>query len=151
MLEPDRNQIDAFVKALFRHAGNKGYVSCRGFFEDESAKPFRITPASLTGGLDFIVDVAEDDARRAANDPRRVVFCPPLALFSNSDRAREIDIAAGLALSVECDQHPQEARERLEALLGPATLVVASGGKWIDPKTGEVLDKLHLHWRLSAP
>jgi hypothetical protein len=30
-------------------------------------------------------------------------------------------------------------------------MVVASGGKWIDPSTGEVHDKLHLHWRLAKP
>ena len=39
----------------------------------------------------------------------------------------------------------------LEGLLGPATLVVRSGGCWIDEQTGEVQDKLHLHWRLTEP
>jgi hypothetical protein len=36
-------------------------------------------------------------------------------------------------------------------LLGPATLVVRSGGSWIDDQSGEVQDKLHLHWRLTEP
>ena len=34
-------------------------------------------------------------------------------------------------------------------MLGPATLVVASGGQWKDPTTGEVQPKFHLHWRLA--
>jgi hypothetical protein len=28
---------------------------------------------------------------------------------------------------------------------------VASGGQWTDPETGEIQDKLHLHWRLTEP
>jgi hypothetical protein len=43
------------------------------------------------------------------------------------------------------------ARAKLEEILGPATIVVRSGGKWTDPATGEVQDKLHLHWRLRIP
>jgi hypothetical protein len=43
------------------------------------------------------------------------------------------------------------ARAKLEEILGPATIVVRSGGKWTDPATGEVQDKLHLHWRLRTP
>jgi AAA domain len=151
MLEPSRDQLEIFVDALFRHAGKEGFVSPRAFYEDDSAKPFRINPASLVGGLRFLVDVAEDDARRAAGAPKSVVFCPPLAVFSNKDRAREIDIAEGLALSVECDEHPLEAIMKLEEILGRATIVVASGGKWTDPKTGQIYDKRHLHWRLASP
>ena len=123
----------------------------RAFYEDNSKKAFRINPTALSGGLRFLVDVAEDDARRAANDPRPVVFCPPIATFVGKGRAREVDILEGLALSVECDHHPQGARETLERILGPATVVVRSGGWWTDPATGQQHDKLHLHWRLAAP
>lgn len=57
-----------------------------------------------------------------------------------------------LPLSVDLDNtHPQKARELLEMILGPATIVVASGGEWQDNKTGKFLPKLHLHWRLSSP
>jgi hypothetical protein len=149
-LEPDRDQLEMFINALFRHAGSRGYVSLRAFYEDET-KPFRISPVPLTGGLPFVIERAFDDAHRAANDPKRVVFCPPIAIFENGKRAREKDILAGLALSVECDQHPQRARERLVKLLGEPTLVVRSGGLWTDPATGEIQDKLHLHWRLAQP
>jgi hypothetical protein len=150
MLEPDRDQIEIFVNALFRHAAPQGFVSLRAFYEDGGAKPFRITPTALAGGLKFLVDVAEDDARRAANDPQRVVFCPPIATFTNKERAGEKDLAEGLALSVECDQAPTAARGELERLLCPATLVVRSGGTWIG-QNGHSEDKLHLHWRLAKP
>src|SRR5262245_33875920 len=151
MLEVNRDEIEIFAEALFRHSGGNGYVSLRSFYEDDDAKPFRISPIPLSGGLRFLIDCAEDDARRAANSPRRVVFCPPIATFVNGERAREADIAAGLALSVELDQHPHEARRTLEDLLGPATLVVRSGGVWRDPDSGDVGDKLHVHWRLAVP
>ena len=52
---------------------------------------------------------------------------------------------------MECDKHPQTAREKLERLLGPATVVVESGGEWVDTSTGEVQAKLHLHWLLAKP
>jgi RecA-family ATPase len=151
MLEPCREQLEIFVDALFRHASKEGFVSLRAFYEEDNAKPFRITPTSLTGGFKFLVDAAEDDARRAATFPNPVVFCPPLAVFTNEARARQIDIAQGLALSVECDQHPQDALAKLEQILGPPTIIVASGGKWTDTKTGQVYEKLHLHWRLATP
>jgi hypothetical protein len=151
MLTPDRGQIEMFVDGLFRHAGPQGFVSVRAFLEGNSTKPFRISAAKLTGGLRFLVDVAEDDAYRAANYPSAVVFCPPIAVFVDKEHARERDIAEGLALSVECDARPRHARATLEALLGPATFVVRSGGKWTDPATGEFHDKMHLHWRLREP
>ena len=107
MLEPDRDQLEIFVDALFRHAGDKGFVAVRSFYEGAD-KPFRLSTANLSGGLRFLIDVAEDDARRAAQNPKPVVFCPPLAVFGNKDHAREQDLLEGLALSVECDQHPGE-------------------------------------------
>ncbi len=146
MLEPDRDQLEIFVDALFRHAGDTGFVAVRSFYEGAD-KPFRLSTANLSGGLRFLIDVAEDDARRAAQNPKPVVFCPPLAVFGNKDHAREQDLLEGLALSVECDQHPGEARTTLEHLLGPATVVVESGGTWVNGgNTPE--NKLHLHWRL---
>jgi hypothetical protein len=150
-MTPNRGQIELFVKTLFRHAGPKGYVSIRGFVEgDPKHLPFNPVPTQLTGGLGFVVDVAEDFAGRAANFPKPAVFCPPVCTFSNKDNAREQDILEGVCLTVEADEHPQEARTKLESILGPATMVVYSGGRWIDPDTQEAFDKLHLHWRLDA-
>jgi hypothetical protein len=88
-LEPDRAQIEIFTDAMFRHAGQDGYVSIRSFLADN--KTFRISTAKLKGGLRHLIEVAEDDARRAANAPRPATFCPPIAVFSSADgwRARQ--------------------------------------------------------------
>ena len=149
-LEPDRDQLKTFVDAVFRHSGDKGYVSVRSFYDDED-KLFRRRSVALSHGLKHLVDVVEDEARRAAHHHRPVVFCPPLAVLSNGDQAREEDLLLGLLLSVDCDMHPQEARTKLEQLLGAATVVSASGGEWVNPQTGEIEPKLHLHWRLKKP
>jgi hypothetical protein len=150
VLEPDRDQVEIFVEALFRYADPRGFVSLRSFYEEDTKKPFRFTPVQLTGGLKFLIEAAVDDALRAASAPKPVVFCPPIATFTSKERAAEKDLLEGLALSVECDQRPQEARAKLEATLGPATLIVRSGGVWIAPD-GATQNKLHLHWRLKSP
>jgi RecA-family ATPase len=149
LLEPDRDQIEVFGYVIFRYA-TSGYFSLRAFPEDEE-KPFRITPVRvLANNLKFLVDAAEDDARRAAQFPKPVVFCPPLATFNNEDRAREIDIVEAFALTVECDRDPVAACRKLEQLLGPATAIIRSGGIWTDP-SGQSHDRIHLHWRLAKP
>ena len=150
MLEPDRAELAIFIETLFRHADKRGFASLRGFYENGGKKPFRITPISLVGGLGFLTDAALDDARRAAQTPKPVVFAPPIAVFTNEERATEKDLLEGLTLSVECDARPQQARAILENLLGPATVVVRSGGVWTDPE-GAAQNKLHLHWRLAQP
>lgn len=148
-LEPDRSQIADFVKAVFRHAGSSGFISIRSFNPDNTV--FKKGAVDLAEGLDTVVEVAFHSARAAAQHAHPVVFCPPLAVFSNRYRARAEDLLRGLVLSAECDQYPLEARRRLEELLGPCAIVVASGGEWTNPVTGEVEPKLHLHWRLSHP
>jgi hypothetical protein len=152
-LEPDRGQIEMFVDAVFRHAGDEGYISLRSFLNDNQLlKPIR-TLKLRTATPRFLIDVAEDQARRAANNPAPAVFCPPLAVFNGASgwRAAAADLFKGLTISVECDEHPDEARCRLEEILGPATCIVRSGGQWLDPEDGLPRDKLHLHWRLAAP
>jgi hypothetical protein len=125
-------------------------VSVRSFLSNNEV--FRISTAKLAGGLEHLIDIAEDDARRAANNPAPAVFCPPIAVFNGAEkwRARQADLFKGLVLSVECDERPDEARNKLEEILGPATAVVRSGGQWID-EDGSPQDKLHLHWRLAEP
>jgi hypothetical protein len=152
-LEPDRDQIEIFVDAIFRHAGNEGYISLRSFLNNNKVlKPIQTVKLNGANRV-YLIDVAEDQARRAANNPEPAVFCPPLAVFNGETgwQAREADLFKGLTISVECDERPDEARTRLEEILGPTTAVVRSGGQWIDPKDGAAFDKLHLHWRLAAP
>jgi hypothetical protein len=152
-LEPDTAQIKTFVEAMFRHVGRGNFVAFRSFVDDGSNQVVHNESAKLVAGQDlsFLIEVAEDYARRAANEPRPVVFCPPLATFCKSKSAKEVDLVEGVALSVECDQKPATALFELEGLLGPATVIVESGGVWTDPKTGETEPKLHLHWRLEKP
>src|SRR6186997_3347556 len=106
-LVPDLDQIEIFVEGLFRRALHSGYVSLRAFYDDASNKTFRIRSAALADGLLPLIVEAEADARRAANSDAPIVFCPPLAVFKNNERARESDIAQGLALSIECDRDPE--------------------------------------------
>jgi hypothetical protein len=151
-LEPDRNQIEIYFNALFRYAGSDGYLSLRAFEENDNNKfAEKLWAVRLNGkGLTHAIETAVDIARRAANNPKPVVFCPLTAVFSNGLTAREPDVSAGLELSCENDKTPQESLARLEDTIGSATAVVRSGGRWIDPH-GEVQDKLHGHWRLARP
>jgi hypothetical protein len=150
MLEPDRNQIKTFFDALFRHCGAVGYASLRAFLHSNKPLAPRLWRAPVAHGQS-VIDAAVDMARRAANDAAGAVFCPPIAVFNGPEgKARETDLLLGLALSVECDHHPDEARHRLQEILGEATAIVKSGGQWING--GEAPeDKLHLHWRLGKP
>lgn len=61
-----------------------------------------------------------------------------------------MDLAAIVCLFAELDADVDDARERLESTLGPATMIIASGGVWSDP-FGADQDKLHLYWRLDRP
>jgi hypothetical protein len=126
-LEPDRDQIEIFVDAVFRRASPQGFVSIRSFHEGRD-EAFNITAIAFHGDrrLQFLIDNAETYARTAAQAQKPVVFCPPLAVFSNRSKAREEDIEEAVALSVECDQCPRQARQKLEEVLGLATVVVGS-------------------------
>src|SRR5262245_56817257 len=148
-LEPDHKQIRIYLTCMLKHADPTGFFSLRAFYDDKQA-PFYISAVAVAEGLDVIVDSAIGIAIKSANAERPVVFCPPLATFTNGEHARERDLLQGLAMSAECDAHPYAARERLEQLLGPATIVVRSGGVWTNG-SGVAEDKLHLHWRLARP
>lgn len=152
-LKTDPAQIAQFVDVLFRYATEGTYISLRAFDDREKGKPpFAIDGVKLNGaGLGDVIKRAQIQADRAARATQSIVFAPPVATFNNPKQAREQDLADGLALSVECDATPKAARDKLASLLGVATLVAASGGEWTDPETGEVQDKLHLHWRLNEP
>ncbi len=148
-LEPDREQIEQFVNTVFRYVANEGYIPLKAFYHDQ--RPYNTQSVRLNGDTAFLVDCAVDWARRCANEPKPIVFCPPLAVFKSANSAKEGDLIAGPTLSVEFDKNPSEALAKVEAVIGPATIVVKSGGRWIDPDWGDVQDKLHGHWRLAAP
>jgi hypothetical protein len=78
-LEPDERQIKAFVDAILRHGNSlSGFISIRSFY-DRGEKKQGVARISLVQmisgrGFDFLVEVAVDDARRAAQDPGKVVL-----------------------------------------------------------------------------
>ena len=152
-LLPDREQLAAFIKTLFKHATSGNWVSLRAFPDKGSGnnKAFEIKAVKLNGDLDTLIDKAYSCAERAAKSGDKIVFCPPVATFTNKDHAREEDLAEGLVLSIECDEHAQEACSKLQELLGSPTAVVKSGGEWINPETGELEPKLHDYYRLKIP
>jgi uncharacterized protein DUF3987 len=150
-LEPDHDQLARFVTAMFKHASGGTFVSLRAFYETDSAKPFQISAIKLNGDLNKLITNAMNNAKVAANARSKVVFAPPISTFTNHKHAREIDLAEGLALSVECDKRTKAAKDMLQRLLGEPTVVVASGGEWTNPETGEIEPKLHTHYRLQAP
>jgi hypothetical protein len=150
-LEADAGALSVFIAALFRYADSGAFVSWRAFSDGKTKQSIFIESShTLDDGGAHLVEPATYWATKAAQHPEPVVFCPPIATFTTAKRAREIDLANGLALSVECDSNAASARLLLERLLGAATVVVASGGLWTDA-LGAQHDKLHLHWRLDEP
>ena len=149
-LAADRVEIARFVDATFRYADDGTDAVLRTFAEGSSEVLGTVRVPLNGAGLEPIVEHAAHQATKAANTVRSAVFAPPVATFVGN-RARERDLGNGLVLTVEADQAPTIARRNLQFVLGPPTVVVASGGHWTDPETGEVEDKLHLHWRCKEP
>jgi hypothetical protein len=152
-LQPAAAEMRAFLTACFRYADPGTYVSLRAFDQkDRGRPPVAIEAAAINGSFEPIIARAVAVAGKAANGSAPAVFAPPVATFNNPRKARAQDLANGLTLAVELDSgDPPAARAKLEAILGPATFVMASGGETADPTTGELHAKLHLHWRLSEP
>jgi hypothetical protein len=153
-LKPDRDLISKFVDALFRHADPGGFISLRMYIDgqNETWRHDLWRHPQITGdGLDHVVDDAFELACAAAAAEVAIVFAPSIATFASDTSAAEKDVRNGLVLAVELDEHPNAGLEYGENLLGPATVVVASGGSWADSETGERQDKLHVHWRLTVP
>jgi RecA-family ATPase len=152
-LLPDVDKLGRFADAVFRHADPKGYVSARVFHDKGSAtkddKPITVMPISL--GDPQFDSVMLECARQAAQFPTAAVFCPPVVTFKDGKSARAENVLEGVTLTVDCDQSPRAARATLSRILGHPTIVVASGGEWINPDTGKTELKTHLHWRLKVP
>jgi hypothetical protein len=153
ILEPDHKQLEQFVETLFRHADHGTLISMRAFRDDaDGVWNYVEWPlVAVDEGPEHIVDAAERFAGKCAAAPYAVVFAPPVATFQTGPQATEAALANGLAITLELDKAPEAARRSLESVLGPATVIVASGGTWADPVTGEIQNKLHCHWRLDKP
>jgi hypothetical protein len=149
-LEADQAELARFVDATFRYADDGTHAVLRTFAEGSNEVLGTVRVPLNGAGLEPIIEHAAHQATKAANARRPAVFAPPVATFIGS-RTRERDLGNGLVLTVEADQAPAIGRRNLQFVLGPPTLVVASGGYWADPETGEVEDKLHLHWPVASP
>jgi hypothetical protein len=151
--EPNQDDIAAFVGALFQHADEGTYVSLRTFEQSGRGPARYIRGVQINGeGLERVISEAVTGARFAANATTPLVFAPPVATFRCAAKASEVNLANGVAIGVELDEGDTvKARQRLEGLLGPVTVAVASGGEWVDSETGAVFAKTHLYWRLSEP
>lgn len=155
-LAADADQVRRFVKSVFRNCVDEnrrpftGRLVLRAF---EHRRNKCVLSKELPFGPAFVSAVVEE-AGKIANRPadEAAVFAPPPCLFNPfSDKARQADVIAAPVIAVDLDKaDPDEARRKLEALLGPATLVIASGGVWIGPD-GSKKPKLHLYWRLKHP
>lgn len=151
-LAADSAVLSRFITTMFPHAQHGTYVSLRTFRDDKVDKNPWVRGLQLTrDGLAPIAAAAAAEATKAAQDHIARVFAPPVATFRGPNKAKAEDVACGLALSVECDAKPTEALATLARLIGEPTVVVLSGGEWVDPNTGEVQPKRHMHWRLAEP
>jgi predicted P-loop ATPase len=150
MLSPDRDALATFSAAIFKNTDPEGFVSLRAFDDGSRDKPpLFIDP--ITIGNPAFLDVVYERAKQAAAWHSSVVFCPPIVTFATAKDATTENIHEGVTLSVDCDASPNAALSTLQGILGEPTLVIASGGEWPNPNTGEIEPKLHLHWRLRHP
>ncbi|WLB64669.1 PriCT-2 domain-containing protein [Bradyrhizobium japonicum] len=152
-LKPDREMLGRFCDLMFKRADRSGVVSLRAFPDAKSStgkeKPILVETIRLDDPV--FLDIVVERARQAAAWDEPAVYCPPVASFRNNQSAKVTNLKEGIVLLAECDERPSAARLKLEALLGTATAVIASGGEWTDQETGEVQPKLHLYWRLKTP
>ena len=143
---PDKGDLTAYFDALFRYASDGVYVAHRAYTEGQPSQCINRSVTCIGAG-DLITD-AMAAATIAANYHAPAVYCPPLAGFRAESNAAESALVEAYTITVDCDQYPSEARRLLESCIGPATVVVTTGGLWTDSESGEVQEKLHLHWRL---
>src|SRR6516225_9735315 len=147
--DPDRASVEAFVTALFRHGGSATFISLRAFDDTKNARPLFIESVKVDDPT--LIERVCARIGQAANTVTPHVFCTPICTFQTATGAKTTDLAEGLALSIECDERVEAARTKLTMLLGEPTVVVASGGQWLNPETKQLEPKLHLHWRLRTP
>lgn len=140
----DRDQIYTFIKIIFsRTAPKGGYVSLRGFPEHGThGKP----AIKTVNNLKQLPAMAADFAQEMADKDTAYNFAPPLAYFGNENgwQAREADLLGAPCISVEIDGALEPGLKKLEALLGPASIALHSGGIAADGQP-----KGHAHWVLE--
>ena len=148
-VEPDLSFAPAFVDAIFRYASPDTFFALRVFKHQHDQPPPWMVDVRF-GDTDRLLAEIERGIHYAATTTDPTVFSPAMCAMARPGTAKGRDIAEGVALIVELDEGDTAAAlARLEALIGPATVVVLSGGEWLDPTTGELHRKRHAYWRLS--
>ena len=133
-LEPDREALSQFIGIVFKHASPDGFISLR-LFPDKGSKqekPIDIEPIRI-GDKDFL-DITVIRAAQAATWHEPAVFCPPVATFRDHKNAKTDNLCEGVCLSVECDQHPLEARADARSPARRGYRRRRVGGEWIKPR-----------------
>ena len=146
-LEADRAELERFIEATFRYADEGTHAVLRTFAEG-SDKVLGTVRVPLNGGLDALVDT-QLPATKGGQCPAGRSVRATISTFLGS-RTRERDLGNGLVLASRPTMRPRSPGETWSTCSGRRP-VVASGGQWIDPQTGVVEDKLHLHWRCQEP
>lgn len=148
----NRAQIAKYLELIFPHCGD-GHLAIRGFYGTRGKRPPIITSVPLKAGLanlGDIIDRCEAMAMQAAQSLDPINLAPPACLFQTPVRACQANILWAPTIAVDIDEglsgDPAAGVVAIEAVIGPATVVVASGGR-----TAAGHDKLHAHWRLTAP
>ena len=124
-----RSRPDRDARHDFRYARD-GFVSLRAFAEGSNSVLRETSIRIVSDNFKFLCDAVEDDARRAAQDPKPMVFCPPLATFGNDKTATENDITEGFTVTVECDENqtPRASNLKLFLVRRPQSFEVAASG-----------------------
>lgn len=134
----DPDMIDRFVQIVFGYLDGQVPVRLLAEKGTPAKKPhaFTLPCSGLSSGL---IASAED----AAQSGRAVYVVPGTVVKGRSGRAKDVN-STGVVLVDFDDGDILQKREHLEHYLGPASMVVASGGR---TKVGQ--EKVHLYWRLT--
>ncbi len=154
-LSADASQIDSFANAVFKRCVDQnglptgGRIALRAFTNEKGNAPVLMTWEPLAGSPVKRATAAATLVARRSKD-QAAVFAPPVCIFNDDGKAREEDVLAAPVIVADLDADPAKGLAALKAILGPPTLIVASGGVWTGPD-GAKHDKLHVYWRLTRP
>lgn len=150
-----REELGRFMRAIFKRCVDAdgrpfgGRLALRAFTNEKGNAPVLAEWEPIAGRpVARAAEAATRVARRQGG--QAAVFAPPVCVFNDNGKAGEADVLAGPAIIADLDANPTVGKTAIEAILGPATVVVASGGLWVAPD-GSKEDKLHLYWRLNRP
>ncbi|MAM62363.1 phage/plasmid primase, P4 family [Maritimibacter sp. UBA3975] len=134
----DPGMIDSFVQIVFGYLDGQVPVRLLAEKGTPAQKPKAFT-LPCSGLSEALVAPAQGAVRSA----RAVYVVPGTVATGSSGKAKDVK-STGVVLVDLDDGDIMKKREHLEHALGPASMVVASGGR---TKDGQ--EKIHLYWRLT--